>query len=97
MMLEEHGAVSREVVEQMAKSSRIHFDTDFSVSTSGIAGPDGGTIEKPVGRTWIAVASRSGLVSAKFQFGEHRERNVVRASLAALNMLRIELLKETTP
>jgi nicotinamide-nucleotide amidase len=79
----------------MAKGCRQHFDTDFSVSTSGIAGPDGGTKDKPVGLTWMAVASRSGVVSSKFQFGEHRERNIVRASVAALNRLRIELLKET--
>jgi nicotinamide-nucleotide amidase len=96
MMLAEHGAVSREVVEQMAKSCLLHFETDYSVATSGIAGPDGGTISKPVGTTWVAVASHQGVLSRCFQFGEHRERNIVRASLAALNLLRIELLKETT-
>lgn len=95
-MLSRHGAVSQEVVEQMAKSCLVHFNTDFSVATSGIAGPDGGTVSKPVGTTWIAVASRKGVSSHCFHFGEHRERNVVRASMAALNMLRIEVLKETT-
>ena len=94
-MLSQHGAVSQQVVEQMASSCRFHFDADFSVATSGIAGPDGGTFDKPVGTTWIAVASRTGAVSQCFQFGEHRERNVVRATLAALNMLRTEIMKET--
>jgi len=94
-MLKNHGAVSKEVVEQMAKSCRLHFGTDFSIATSGIAGPDGGTVTKPVGTTWIAIAGRNGVVSQCFQFGEHRERNVVKAALAALNMLRIAILKET--
>ncbi len=95
LMLNRYGAVSQQVVEQMAKSCLLHFDTDFSVATSGIAGPDGGTVSKPVGTTWIAVACRKGISSHCFQFGEHRERNVVKASLAALNMLRIEVLKGT--
>ncbi len=95
-MLEKYGAVSQQVVEQMAKSCLFLFETDYSVATSGIAGPDGGTISKPVGTVWIAIASRSGVWSQCFQFGEHRERNVVKGSLAALNMLRIEVMKETT-
>jgi len=95
-MLKEDGAVSQIVVEQMAKSCRILFNTDFSVAISGIAGPDGGTISKPVGTTWIAVAGKSREISKCFHFGEHRERNVVRATLAALNMLRTEIMKETT-
>jgi nicotinamide-nucleotide amidase len=95
-MLIKYGAVSQNVVEQMAKSCLLHLNSDFSVATSGIAGPDGGSISKPVGTVWIAVASKKGVVSQCFQFGEHRERNVVKASQAALNMLRIEILKETT-
>lgn len=95
-MLIKYGAVSQNVVEQMAKSCLLHLNSDFSVATSGIAGPDGGSISKPVGTVWIAVASKKGVVSQCFQFGEHRERNVVKASQTALNMLRIEILKETT-
>jgi nicotinamide-nucleotide amidase len=95
LLLEQHGAVSQQVVEQMAKSCRLQFKTHFSIATSGVAGPGGGTISKPVGTTWIAVASEKGVFSECFKFGEHRERNIVKASLAALNMLRIELLKET--
>ncbi len=95
-LLNDFGAVSREVVEQMAVSCRINFETDFAVATSGIAGPDGGTPTKPVGTIWIAVAGRDKVVSQCFQLGEHRERNILRASQAALNMLRIAILKDAT-
>lgn len=90
--LVDHGSVSQEVVEEMATGVRDHFQTDYSISTSGIAGPDGGTDEKPVGLTWIAVASRETVVSKKYLFGGNRERNIERASLAGLNMLRKMLL-----
>jgi len=88
-----YGAVSQQVVEQMAVGVRQQFNTDFSIATSGIAGPDGGTIEKPVGTTWIAVSSVNNLVSKKFLHGEHRGRNITKASLSALNMLRNMLLE----
>jgi nicotinamide-nucleotide amidase len=91
--LEDHGSVSREVVEDMAAGVREYFKTDYSIATSGIAGPDGGTAEKPVGLVWIAVASKEKLLSRKFLFGGNRERNIERASLAGLNMLRKVLLK----
>ncbi len=90
--LEKHGAVSEEVVREMAEGARARFNTDFAVSISGIAGPDGGTIEKPVGTVWIAVASSKRTVARKFSFGEHRGRNIRRAALAGLNMLRMELM-----
>ena len=92
--IETHGAVSREVVEAMASGSQQKFDTDYAVATSGIAGPSGGTDEKQVGTTWIALATRDGVQSKLFQFGEHRGRNIRRAALAALNMLRLEVKKE---
>ncbi len=91
--LETHGAVSRDVVEQMATGARERLKTDYAMATSGIAGPDGGTEEKPVGTTWIALAGPEGVISQKFHFGEHRGRNIRRAALAALNMLRLELIK----
>lgn len=91
--LEKHGAVSQEVVEQMAKGARERLKTDFALATSGIAGPDGGTEEKPVGTVWIALAGPDGVISQKFHFGEHRGRNIRRSALAALNMLRLELIK----
>lgn len=86
------GAVSQEVVEQMAQGARTLLKTDFAVATSGIAGPDGGTKEKPVGTTWIAVTSAVGTASAVFNFGNNRSRTMVRASAAALNLLRIQIL-----
>jgi len=91
--IKEHGAVSEEVVKQMATGVREKFGTDFAIATSGIAGPDGGTDEKPVGTTWIALATPENIVAKKFLFGEHRGRNIRKAALAALNMLRMELLK----
>lgn len=91
--LKQFGAVSEQVVKEMATGARLRFKTDYAVATSGIAGPDGGTIDKPVGTVWIAVASRTGVTAKKFMFGEHRGRNIHRAALAALNLLRISLLK----
>ena len=88
-VLNDFGAVSKEVVIQMADNVRKLMKTDYSVSVSGIAGPDGGTSEKPVGTVWIAVASEDQTIAKKFQFGDIRERNIQRASLAALNMLRL--------
>jgi nicotinamide-nucleotide amidase len=92
-MLTKYGAVSREVVTAMAVGVRELMETDYSLATSGIAGPEGGTPEKPVGTVWIALASDNGVISSKFLFGEHRERNIRKAALSALNMLRLDLLK----
>jgi len=82
-----YGAVSKEVVEQMALGARKSLNTDYAIATSGIAGPTGGTKEKPVGTTWIAVANGSDVYSKLYVFGNQRERNIQRASLTALNML----------
>jgi nicotinamide-nucleotide amidase len=86
------GAVSEQVVREMAEGARKRLNTDVAVSVSGIAGPDGGTADKPVGTVWIAVASSHGTIAKKFLFGEHRGRNIRRAALAALNLVRVELL-----
>ncbi len=91
--LESYGAVSEQVVREMAEGALKKLNTGIAVSISGIAGPDGGTTEKPVGTVWIAVATATGTMAKKFMFGEHRGRNIRRAALAALNLLRIELLK----
>ena len=88
-----YGAVSKEVVEAMAIGLQKKFNVNYALATSGVAGPDGGTPEKPVGTIWIALATDKGVQSEKFQFGEHRGRNIRRSALSALNMLRIELLK----
>lgn len=86
--LKEHGAVSQPVVEQMARGIRTLLNTDIAVATSGIAGPTGGTDEKPVGTVWIAVATSSRVISRLFQFGAFRDRNITRASLEALAMIK---------
>jgi len=86
--IEKYGAVSREVVEQMAVGVRQRFGADYSIATSGIAGPEGGTPEKPVGTTWIAVASSNATESAVYRLGDHRGRNIQKAALTGLNMLR---------
>jgi nicotinamide-nucleotide amidase len=83
-VIEENGAVSREVVEQMAQNVSEILDSDLGVGISGIAGPDGGTDEKPVGTVWIAVYYNGKTVSEKFQFGKIRSRNIERSANAAL-------------
>ena len=86
--LENDGAVSRSVVEQMAEGVRQLLRSDVSVATSGIAGPSGGTAEKPVGTVWIAVSSEDKTISRQFKFGSLREQNIIRATQAALLMLK---------
>ena len=90
-VLDTQGAVSKPVVEQMAKAIREKYKTDYSISASGIAGPGGGTAEKPVGTVWIAIATPEKVISEKFLFGTNRERNIQKTANAALNMLRKEL------
>ena len=85
--LECFGAVSQQVVEQMATGVIKIIGSDFGIAISGIAGPDGGTDDKPVGTIWIAVASTDKVVSEKFVFSKERGRNIRMASLAGFNML----------
>lgn len=82
-----YGAVSKQVVEQMATGVRELMKTDYAVSTSGVAGPGGGTTEKPVGTVWIAVASEDKLISKKFRFLNDREINIQRSVNAAIMIL----------
>jgi nicotinamide-nucleotide amidase len=91
-IIDKYGAVSKETVEIMASGARDLFDTDFSVATSGIAGPDGGTQEKPVGTIWICVSSRHKNVVEKFTYGNDRVINIRRFSYAALNLLRKQII-----
>lgn len=86
--IEKFGAVSQAVVEQMAVGIRQLMKTDVAVATSGIAGPTGGTSEKPVGTVWIAVCSVNEIVSREFHFGALREQNIERSTQAALLMLK---------
>ena len=90
--ISENGAVSQQVVEQMAANVLKKFDVDYSIATSGIAGPTGGSIEKPVGTVWIAVASKDKVVSQLYLMGNNRERTIERTSLTALMMLRKMIL-----
>ena len=92
-IIEKEGAVSEPVIRTMAEGAKRILKTDYCVATSGIAGPGGGTPEKPVGTIWIAVASESGTVAEKHIFGTDRIANITRFSLVALNMLRKQIIK----
>jgi len=92
-LIAKYGAVSQPVVEYMAKQILYKFNTDYCIAVSGIAGPTGGTDEKPVGTTWIAVANKNKIISNKFLFGDDRGRNITKATITALNMLRIFIIK----
>jgi nicotinamide-nucleotide amidase len=93
-ILEEVGAVSQECVEWMAAEGRKKLGVDYCLATSGIAGPDGGTPDKPVGTVWIAVAFDDGVLSKKFQFGGLRQVNVNLSVQAALNLLRKKIMNK---
>ncbi len=87
--LSTHGAVSEECVREMLAGLLKATGTTYGISVSGIAGPDGGTAEKPVGTVWIAVGSKEKIVAKKFQFFPSRMENIRVFSNAALNLLRL--------
>jgi nicotinamide-nucleotide amidase len=89
-----YGAVSEEVVRQMADGIKKRSGSDYAIATSGIAGPDGGTEDKPVGLVWIAIAGHSGTSAFKYMFGDSRERNIRRTALQALNLLRKTIISD---
>ena len=93
-IIQEYGAVSSECVGAMAEGVRKLTGTDFSVATSGIAGPGGGSTEKPVGLVWIGVSSQSGTQTYKLTFNSDRKRNIERFASSALYKIFKKLEKE---
>jgi nicotinamide-nucleotide amidase len=85
--LEKFGAVSEETATEMVQGALLNFKSDYALAVTGIAGPDGGTPDKPVGTVWVAVASANKTVVKKLTFGNKRLQNIERTAIAALNML----------
>src|SRR5205823_4485334 len=93
-LLREHGAVSAETAAAMARGARERLGVDVAVSVTGIAGPDGGSAEKPVGLVYLHAAGPSGERSLDFTFGHDRATVRGRAAVAALHLVRRLLLEE---
>jgi nicotinamide-nucleotide amidase len=93
-IIDKFGAVSSECVAAMAQGVRRITGSDYSVATSGIAGPGGGSEVKPVGTVWIGVSSQYGTETYKMVFKGDRKRNIERFTANALNILRIKLVNE---
>jgi len=90
--LARHGAVSEVVARQMAEGARRRAGTDVGLATTGVAGPDGGSAEKPVGTVWLALADCNGTIAHRYQMMTERRRNKELASQLALDWLRRRLL-----
>jgi len=91
-LIKEFGAVSQQVARDMARGVRHKAKTDFGLAVTGIAGPDGGTEEKPVGLVYVALADDAHTEHKKFMIPGDRELVLVRATQAALDMLRRRLI-----
>ncbi len=93
--LEKYGAVSEQVAREMVEGVKRVMNADYAVATTGIAGPTGGTEEKPVGTVWIAVSGPEKTWVKKYTFvGDQRDRNIVRSGQSALQLLRRMVLGE---
>lgn len=93
-IIEQHGAVSEETVSALASNVRMKFGSDYGIAISGIAGPGGGTQEKPVGTVWIGIANSSGVRAFKNNFGNERTMIRERATSSALWLLLRYLRKQ---
>ncbi|WP_240910966.1 competence/damage-inducible protein A [Paludisphaera soli] len=95
-LIREHGAVGAEVAAAMAQGARERFDSDLAISTTGVAGPDGGTAEKPVGLVYLGLASRDKVMTRRIDVGPEQPRDVIqrRSSKQALNWARLVLLSQ---
>ncbi len=91
--LETHGAVSEETVTEMVYGAMQTLSTDYVIATSGIAGPAGGTPDKPVGTIWVAAGNKSKVITAKLTEDDGREKNIQAATKKALQLL-LELCQE---
>ena len=93
-ILKKYGAVSEETAQAMAKNVTKIFASDYGISVTGIAGPAGGTDQKPVGLVYIGFAKKDDVKVKKIHFGTDRKKNKLRTSQAALNWLRLSLLND---
>ncbi len=91
-VLETHGAVSQEVACQMALGARLRSASDFAISTTGIAGPTGGSVEKPVGTVWIGISSKDKTYAILKNCGTDRSQIIARATAEAISMLKNEII-----
>ncbi len=95
--LKEHGAVSEQTVIEMLRGVTVELNTDFGIAVSGIAGPGGGTPEKPVGTVWVAVGSAENFKTKMYSFPGSREQNIEWTAVVALEMLRKHLIDSMLP
>jgi nicotinamide-nucleotide amidase len=93
-LIDSNGVVSEAVAIAMAKGTKEILKTDYALSVTGIAGPDGGSEEKPVGTVWIGISGPEGTFAKHFRFSTDRNRNITHASLSALNLLRKVVLNK---
>jgi len=93
-LIEKYGAVSEPVVLAMVESVKKLFNVDCAVATTGVAGPGGGTVEKPVGTVWVGVSTPKGTKTFLLKLGDNRLRTIEVAALSGLNFLRKELLTD---
>lgn len=96
-IFEKHGAVSEECVLAMAKQVMVNLKSDTAIAVSGVAGPSGGTEDKPVGTVWIAVAFKNIIKAKRFQFGDDRLRNIQVSASTGMNMLRKLVINNVDP